>query len=164
MEGPTILPGKSRNLQFTWRAERGSHYLKVSASYEFDRREFLTKADLPLTIDTGINLVPVILSWKPTDPQSGDIVTILARIENIGVNPITPWNEGSEVGYKAILSVDGIKKRVEFDGEIEPGEKKDFELTWEAEEGEHLLEFSSFYAVAKDMEPLLWTDEEPIKV
>ena len=164
MEGPTILPEKSRNLQFTWRAERGSHYLKVSASYEFDEREFLTKADLPLTIDTGINLVPVILSWKPTDPQTGDIVTILARIENIGVNPITPWNEGSEIGYKAILSVDGIKKRVEFDGEIEPGEKRDFGLTWEAEEGEHLLEFSSFYAVAKDMEPLLWTDEEPIKV
>ena len=164
MEGPTILPGKFQNLQFAWRAERGTHYLKVSASYEFDQREFLTKAELPLTIDTGINLVPVILSWKPTDPQSGDIMTILTRIENIGANPITPWHEGSEVGYKAILSADGIKKQVKFDDEIEPGEKSDFEFTWEAEEGEHLLEFSSFYAVAKDMEPLLWSDEESVKV
>jgi len=164
MEGPTILPGKFQNLQFDWRAERGTHYLKVSASYEFDQREFLTKAELPLTIDTGINLVPVILSWKPTNSQSGDIMTILTRIENIGVNPITPWHEGSKVGYKAILSVDGIKKQVKFDGEIGPGEKSDFEFTWEAEEGEHLLEFSSFYAVAKDMEPLLWSDEESVKV
>jgi len=164
MEGPTILPGKSQNLQFAWRAEKGTHYLKVSSSYEFDQREFLTKAELPLTIDTGISIVPVILSWKPADSQSGDIITILARIENIGVNPITPWHEGSEVGYKAILSVDGIKKQVKFDGEIEPGEKSDFEFTWEAEEGEHLLEFSSFYVVAKDMEPLLWSDEESIKV
>ncbi|HUW23990.1 MAG TPA: CARDB domain-containing protein, partial [bacterium] len=164
MEGPTILPGKSQDLQFAWRAERGAHYLKVSASYEFDEREFLTKAELPLTIDTGINLVPVILSWKPADSQGGDIITILARIENIGVNPITPWNEGSEVGYKAILSVDGIKRQVKFDGDIGPGEESDFELTWEAEEGEHLLEFSSFYVVAKDMEPLLWNDEESVKV
>jgi len=164
MEGPTILPGKSQNLQFAWRAERGTHYLKVSASYEFDEREFLTKAELPLTIDTGINIVPVILSWKPSDSQSGDIITILARIENIGVNPIIPWQEGSEVGYKAVLSVDGIKKQVKFNDEIGPGEKSDFEFTWEAEEGEHLLEFSSFYGVAKDMEPLLWSDEESVKV
>lgn len=164
MEGPTILPGKFKNLKFKWRAERGTHYLKVSASYEFDQREFLAKAELPLTIDTGINLVPVILSWKPTNSQSGDIMTILTRIENIGVNPITPWHEGSKVGYKAILFVDGIKKQVKFDGEIGPGEKSDFEFTWEAEEGEHLLEFSSFYAVAKDMEPLLWSDEESVKV
>ncbi len=164
MEGPTILPGKFQNLQFDWRAERGTHYLKVSASYEFDQREFLTKAELPLTIDTGINLVPVILSWKPTNSQSGDIMTILTRIENIGVNPITPWHEGSKVGYKAILSVDGIKKQVKFDDEIGPGEKSDFEFTWEAEEGEHLLEFSSFYVVAKDMEPLLWSDEESVKI
>ncbi len=164
MKGPKILPEKSQNLQFAWRAEKGTHYLKVSASYEFDQREFLTKAELPLTVDTGINIVPVILSWKPVDPQSGDIVTILARIENTGVNPITPWQEGSEIGYEAILSVDGIKKQVKFDGEIGPGEKSDFEFTWEAEEGEHLLEFSSFYGVAKDMEPLLWSDEDSIKV
>ncbi|MBA7523615.1 hypothetical protein ES705_15742 [subsurface metagenome] len=164
MEGPAILPGKFQNLQFAWRAERGTHYLKVSASYEFDQREFLTKAELSLTINTGINLVPVILSWKPTNSQSGDIMTILTRIENIGVNPITPWHEGSGVGYKAILSIDGIKKQVKFDEEIEPGEKSDFEFTWEAEEGEHLLEFSSFYVVAKDMEPLLWSDEESVKV
>ncbi|MFB0526001.1 MAG: CARDB domain-containing protein [bacterium] len=164
MEGPTILPGKSQNLKFLWRAERGTHYLKVSAAYEFDEREFLTKAELPLNINTGINLVPVILSWKPVDPQSGDIVTILARIENIGVSPITPWHEGSEVGYRAILSVDGIRKQVKFDGDIGPGEKSDFELTWEAEEGEHLLEFSSLYVVAKDIEPILWSDEESIKV
>lgn len=164
MKGPKILPEKSQNLHFGWRAEKGTHYLKVSASYEFDEREFLTKAELPLTVETGINIVPVILSWKPADPQSGDIVTILARMENTGVNPITPWHEGSEAGYKAILSVDGINKQVKFDGEIEPGEKSDFEFTWEAEEGEHLLEFSSSYVVAKDMEPLLWSDEDSIKV
>ncbi len=163
-EGPAILPGRSQDLKFSWKAERGTHYLKVSASYEFDGREFLTKAELPLTIDTGINLVPVILSWKPTEPQSGDIITILARIENIGVNPVIPWSEASEVGYQAILSVDGIKKQVKFGREIEVGEKSDFELTWEAEEGEHILEFFSFYAVAKDIEPLAWSDEGAIKV
>ena len=164
MEGPTILPEKSQNFQFDWRAERGAHYLKVSASYEFDQREFLTKAELPLAIETGINLVPVILSWKPTHPQSGDIMTILTRIENIGVNPITPWHEGREAGYKAIFSVDGIEKEVKSDGEIVPEEQGDFEFNWEAEEGEHVLQFSCLYVVAKDMEPLLWSDEEAIKV
>jgi len=160
----TILPGKTKNFQFDWTAERGTHYLKVSASYEFDQRGFLTKAELPLNIETGINLVPVILSWKPSEPQSGDIMTILMRIENIGANPITPWDEGKGVGYKTIFSVDGIQREVKFDDEILPGKKGNFEFNWEAEEGEHLLKFSSFYVGAEDIEPLLWSDEKSIKV
>jgi len=164
LKGPTISPGESQNFQFDWVAERGTHYLKVSATYEFDQRQFLTKAELPLTIETGINLAPTILSWKPAHPQSGDIVTILTRIENIGVSPITPWYEGSEVGYKAVFSVDGIEKEVKSNGEILPGEESDFEFNWEAEEGEHVLKFSSLYIAAKDMESLLWDDEETIKV
>ncbi|MFQ5867452.1 MAG: hypothetical protein ACE5IT_05595 [bacterium] len=164
VEGPAIFPGETQDFQFDWRPERETHYLKVSTSYEFDEREFLTKAELPLSIETGINLVPVILSWKPADPQSGDIMTILTRIENIGVNPINPWHEVREVGYKAIFSVDGIEKEVKFDAEIGPGEKGNFEFTWDAEEGEHLLKFSSLYVVAKDIEPLLHSDEESIRV
>jgi len=162
--GTTIFPRETKNFQFDWTAERGTHHLKVSASYEFDERGFLTKAELPLNIETGINLVPVILSWKPTDPQSGDIMTILTRIENVGANPITPWDEGKGVGYKAIFSVDGIQREVKFDDEILPGKKGDFEFNWEAEEGEHLLKFSSFYFGTEEIEPLLWSDEKSIKV
>ena len=164
IEGPTILPEKSKNFHFAWTAEGGTHYLKVAASYEFDERKFLTKAESPLTVETGINLVPVILSWKPADPQSGDIMSILTRIENIGLSPIHPWHEETEVGYKAIFSVDGMDKEVKFDVEIGPGEKGDFEFNWEAEEGEHVLGFSCSYFGAKDTEPLLWRDEEAIKV
>jgi len=164
MEGSAISPGESKNFQFDWTAESGTHYLKVSAPYEFDEREFLTKAELPLTVETGINLVPVILSWKPTDPQSGDIITILTRIENTGINPILPWDEARGVGYKAIFSVDGIQKEIRFGEEIVPGEKGAFEFIWEAEEGKHLLKLSSVYAVAKETEPLLWSDEKSIEV
>ncbi len=163
-EGPTISAEKSQNFQFAWTAERGSHYLKVSASYEFDGREFLAKAESAVTIETGTNLVPVILSRKPAEPQSGDIMTILTRIENIGVSPIDPWHEETEVGYKAIFSVDGIDKEVRFDGEIGIGEEGDFEFNWEAEEGEHLLRFSCLYVGIKGAEPLLWSDEEAIRV
>jgi hypothetical protein len=164
VEGPNILPGKTKNFQFDWTAESGSHYLKVSASYEFEGRKFLAKAELPLTVETGINLVPLILSWKPANPQSGDIMTVLARIENMGVNLTIPWDEARGVGYKAIFSVDGIQKEVKFDDEIGPGKKGDFEFTWEAEEGKHLLKFSLLYAVAEDIEPLLWSDEKSIEV
>jgi len=164
IEGPTISPGESKNFRFDWMAERGSHYLKVSASYEFDEREFLAKAELTVTIETGINLVPVILSRKPADPQSGDVITILTRIENIGISPVDRWHEETEVGYKAIFSVDGIEKEVRFDSEIGIGEKLDFEFNWEAEEGEHLLGFSCLYVGTKGTEPLLWSDEEAIRV
>jgi hypothetical protein len=163
IEGPAILPGETKNFQFDWTAESGTHYLKVSAPYRFDEREFLTKAELPLTVETGMNLVPIIISWKPTDPQSGDIMTILTRIKNMGVNPITPWDEAKGAGYKAIFSVDGIQKEVKFDNEIAPGEKGDFEFTWEAEEGKHLLKFSSLYIEAEGIEPLLWSDEKSIE-
>jgi hypothetical protein len=164
IEGPNILPGKTKNFQFDWTAESGSHYLKVSSSYEFEERKFLAKVELPLTVETGINFVPLILSWKPSNPQSGDIMTVIARIENTGVNPTIPWDEAKGLGYKAIFFVDGIQKEVKFDAEIGPGKKGDFEFTWEAEGGKHLLKFSFLYAVAEDIEPLLWNDEKSIQV
>lgn len=163
-DGPTILPGKSKDFQFEWTVEGGTHHLKVSAYYIFDEREFLAKYELPLSVKMGIDLAPAILSWKPIDAQDGDIMTILTKIENIGVNPIIPWDEEREIGCKAVFSVDGIEKGVRFDGEMGAGRKADFEFSWEAEEGEHLLKFSVFYVVTKDMEPLSWSDEKTIRV
>jgi hypothetical protein len=160
----SILPGETKNFQFDWTAERGRHYLKVSVPYEFDRREFLTRAELSINVETGINLLPVILSFKPDQPQSGDILTVLTRIENKGVNSVTPWDEGKGMGYKAVFSVDGIQREVKFDKEILPGEKGDFEFNWEAEEGEHLLKFSSFYYGPGETEPLIWSVEKLNKV
>jgi len=162
--GTTIFPGKTKNFQFEWTAERGTHYLKVSAPYEFDQRGFLTKAELPLTVAAGIDVVPVILSWKPAEPQSGDVVTILAGVENRGISAITPWHEDAEAGYRAIFSVNGIEKDVISGDEIKPGEKGDFEFTWQAEEGEHLLKFTFLYIPAQNIEPLLWSREKSIRV
>jgi len=164
MEGPAISPGKTKNFRFDWTAESGTHYLKASMDYEFDNRKFLAKAESPLTVETGINLVPVILSWKPGEPQTGDTVSILTTMENTGKSPITAWDEEEGAGYKVIFSIDGVQKEVAFGYEIAPGKKSDFDFTWEAEEGEHLLKISCIYFAAKDMEPLLWSDEKSIKV
>jgi len=163
-EGPTISSGKTKNFQFEWTAERGTHYLKVSAPYEFDQRGFLTKAELPLTVEAGIDVLPIILSWKPADPQSGDVVTISARVENSGVSAIIPWREDAEAGYKAILSVNGIEKQAISGDEIKPGESSDFEFAWQAEEGEHLLKFSFLYIPGQDIEPLSWSGQKSIRV
>lgn len=130
---PSIFPGNSANVTFSWKAKAGDHLVKAVANSEGTVAES-DESNNEKTFAFSVlapNLIVSSITWSPDKPSVDQQITFSVTVKNIG-------NKSANTSWIDFL-IDGVSRGMQEGQALEPGANFTINYFWVAQPGQHTL-------------------------